>query len=350
MSVNTYNIGWATIWRIVAAFIFIVAAFLAREAIVALIFAVVVSLALDSPVSFLERKLKMPRMIATVMIFMSGVLLIGIIMSLIIPIVILEVSSLIGRFDGAVADTIFQDFAPIFNMAGGDFSIVNLGQIVSVIFGGAIPVVQTIGSIIGSIALGISMLIISFYLTISKDGVGQFLRAVLPDKIEESVLKIYYRAKTKIGRWFQAQIFLSLTVWALVSLGLWALGVRYAFAIGLLAGILEIMPVVGPIFSGAIGTIITLSSSFELGLYTLLLFIVIQQLENHLLVPVVMKRAVEIHPVVALFAIMAGVQLFGIIGMIIAVPVAVIFQEIIEDRAEQKQERRMMRAGEAIKT
>ncbi len=349
MNINTYNIGWATIWRVIIALVFVVGAFLAREAIIVLIFAIVISLALDPPVSFLERKLKMPRMIAAAVIFITGILLVGVIISFIIPIAILEISLLIGRFNGAAADTMFQDFAPIFDIFTKNFSIVSLGQITDIIFSGAIPVAQTIGSIIGGAALGISTLIISFYLTLSVDGVGQFLRSVLPDKSEEAVMKIYYRAKTKIGRWFTAQILLSFTIWLIVSLGLWMLGVRYAFAIGLLAGLFEIMPVVGPIFSGAIGTIIALSSSLSLGLYTLILFIVVQQIENQLLVPTFMKKAVDIHPVIALFAIMAGLQLFGIIGMIIAVPIAVVFQEVVEARVEQKQERRLMRAGEITK-
>jgi len=346
MRTHTYNIGWATVWRAIVALIFITGVFLTREAIVALIFAIVISLALDSPVNFLERKFKMPRIIATAIIFIAGILFVGAIVSFIVPIAILEISSLIGRFNGEAVDIIFQNFAPAIDIITNNFSIVSLGQVMNIIFGGAIPAAQAIGNILGGVALSISVLIISFYLTISVDGVGQFLKAVLPDKVEKSVLKIYYRAKTKIGKWFTAQILLSLTIWILVSLGLWILGVRYAFAVGLLAGLFEIMPVVGPIFSGAIGTIIALSDSFSLGFYTLLLFIAIQQIENHLLVPIFMKKTVGIHPVLALFSIMTGFQLFGIIGMIISVPIAIIFQEIVEERVEKKQEQRLAKVNE----
>jgi len=132
-------------------------------------------------------------------------------------------------------------------------------------------------------------------------------------------------------------LLLSLVVGLLVSGGLWILGVRYALVIGLLAAVLEIMPVVGPIFSGAVGTLIALSTSLSLGLYTLLLFVFIQQIENNLLVPLFMKRAVDIHPVVALFSIMAGLQLLGVAGMIISVPLAVVVQDVIEERVEKKQ-------------
>jgi predicted PurR-regulated permease PerM len=130
---------------------------------------------------------------------------------------------------------------------------VSIGQVTDIVLSGTAPIAQTIGNIIGGIAFGVSILIISFYLTLSQDGVGRFLRAILPEKVEDPVLRVYYRSKKKIGRWFQAQMLLSIVVGTLVSLGLWALGVKYAFVIGLLAAVFEIMPVVGPIFSGAVG-------------------------------------------------------------------------------------------------
>jgi predicted PurR-regulated permease PerM len=73
-----------------------------------------------------------------------------------------------------------------------------------------------------------------------------------------------------------------------------------------------------------------------LGLYTAILFIAVQQVENNLFVPLFMKKAVNIHPVIALFSIMAGFQLFGVVGMIVAVPIAVVIQDIVEEKVEKK--------------
>jgi predicted PurR-regulated permease PerM len=340
MNTGSHNIGWATIWRVIAAIALAAAAYFAKDAIIALLFAIVVSSALDGPVDFLNRKFKLPRIVATALVFLTGILMIALVFSLILPVAIFEFSSLVSQFAGTAADTLFKDLAPIIDAITNNLSLVSIGQVTSTILSGTAPIAQTIGSIVGGAAFGISVLIISFYLTLSQDGVGRFLRAALPEKAEEPVLKVYYRSKKKIGRWFQAQMLLSLVVGALVSLGLWALGVKYAFVIGLLAAVFEIMPVVGPIFSGAVGTLIALSSSLNLGLYALLMFIVIQQIENNLLVPLFMKRAVNIHPVVALFSIMAGFQLFGVVGMVIAVPVAVVLQDVIEERVEKKRSAR----------
>ena len=336
MQIKPHNIEWAAVWRVLVALIVVIAMFFARDAILSLILAIVISSALDSPVDFLNRKFRLPRIVATALVFLAGALMTAVVVSLILPVALFELSSFVGQFAGTSIESWFNNLAPIIDVFSKNFSITNIGQIIEVIVSSSAPIANTIGNILGGVAFGASILIISFYLTLSQDGVGRFLRAVLPDKREEPVLKIYYRSKRKIARWFQAQLLLSVVVGTIVSLGLWALGVKYAFVIGLLAAIFEIMPVVGPIFSGAVGTVIALSSSLTLGLYTALLFIAVQQIENNLLVPVFMKKAVNIHPVVALFSIMVGFQLFGVVGMVIAVPVAVVFQDVVEDKAEKK--------------
>jgi len=337
MNTGIYNIGWMTIWRIFIVAVLMVGAFFAKESIIILLLAIIISSALDPSVDALSRKLKIPRIASTIVIFITGILIIALVLLLILPIAVFELSALIGQFTEAETDTLFQDFAPMVNMFTKDFSLANIGQITSIVLSGTASVVQTISSVVGGVVSVILILMVSFYLTLSQDGVSKFLRAVLPEKIEDTVLHTYYRSKQKIGRWFQAQILLSLTIGILVSLGLWLLGVEYAFAIGLLSAAFQIMPNVGPLFSGAIGTLIALTDSFILGFYTLLFFIVIQQLENHLIVPLFMKKAINIHPVVTIFSIMVGFQLFGIIGMIIAVPIAIVLQDVIEQRIENKQ-------------
>jgi len=336
MTERGHDIGWATIWRVLAVVIFAAVIYFAKDAVIALLFAIIVSSALDGPVVYLNKKFKFPRLAGTALIFLLGIIFATLVVYIILPVAFLEFTSFAGQFAGTAAGSIFKDLSSLANLVTREFSIVSIGQISDVILRGTYPVAQTIGNILGGVAFGISVLIISFYLTLSQDGVGRFLRAILPEKFEDSVLDIYYRSKRKIGRWLQAQLLLSVIVGVLVSCGLWMLGVKYALVIGLLAAVFEIMPVVGPIFSGAVGTLIALSDSLTLGLYTALLFLIVQQLENNLLVPVLMKKVVDIHPVVALFSIMAGFQLLGIVGMIVAVPVAVVIQDMIETRVEKK--------------
>ena len=330
------EIGWGSLWRIFAVFVLTVAAFFAKDALLALFLAIIISSALDSPVAFLNKKFKIPRILGTAAIFGIGITFLALVIYIILPIITLEITSLAALLSGTAAGALFSDISSVVKIGAEQFSLVNISQFIEALFKGSSPVFATIGNILGGVAFGFSVLIISFYLTLTQDGVGRFLRAVLPEKYEDSVIVAFYRSKVKIARWLQAQLLLSLAIGILVSGGLWVLGVKYSLVIGLLAALFEIMPIVGPIFSGAVGTLIALSDSFTLGIYALLLFVVIQQLENHLLVPVFMKKVVDVHPVVALFSLLVGYQLLGIPGMIISVPAAVVVQTVVEARIEKR--------------
>lgn len=343
------EITWSSLWRVFAVCVLGLVIVFAKDALLALFLAIIISSALDTPVAFLKDRLKIPRILGTASIFGLGIIFLALLVYIILPVVTLEISSLAGMLSGTAAGALFSDVSSAIKMGTNQFSLVTLGQLTETLFKGTSPVLTTIGNILSGVAFGFSVLIISFYLTLTRDGVGRFLRAVLPERLEDGVLTVYYRSKKKIGKWLQAQLFLSVVIGVLVSGGLWILGVKYSLVIGLLAAMFEIMPVVGPIFSGAVGTLIALSDSFTLGMYTLLLFLVIQQLENHLLVPIFMKRVVDIHPVVALFSLLAGFQLLGVPGMIVAVPVAVVVQDVIEARMEQKRLSKIERNGEEDK-
>ncbi len=185
----------------------------------------------------------------------------------------------------------------------------------------------------------LAVIVLSFYLTVSKDGVSSFLVAIFPEALEKKVLGLYMRTKARIGRWFQAQLLLSLVVGTLAFVGLSLLGVKYSLVLGLIAGVLELIPVVGPIFAGALAVSIGLTSSTTLGVYTLILFLGIQQLENNILVPLVMRRQIGVHPVMILISILGGAQIAGLVGVLLAVPTAVFLQEMAEEWMSVKSRR-----------
>ena len=151
----------------------------------------------------------------------------------------------------------------------------------------------------------------------------------MQEKMESGILELYRKTRKKIGRWFQAQLVLSLVVGTSVFIGLWIIGVEEKLVLAVIAALFELVPVVGPIFAGALAVAVVAGESLQLGFYVLLLFIAIQQIENQLLVPLVMKRAVGINPVIILVSLLGGVQIAGIIGMLVAIPVAVFMQELL---------------------
>lgn len=306
--------------------------YFARNAITVLFLAIFISSALDSLVIKLE-SWRIPRLLGTILVFLTLLLSITILVYTIIPIALFELRGILNNLDGVVGQILSlgvpQQFTNLINS--------NLENISDTLFSGRASFLEIISHLLGGVTSALATLVIAFYLTLSRDGVGRFIRAVFPENLEDKVLSIYYRSKKKIGHWFQAQLILSFVIGFSVFIGLWLLGVKYAVIIGIFAAIFEIVPIVGPIFAGGIAVVIGFSQSATTGVYVLLLFLVIQQLENHLLVPIMMKKAIDVHPVVILIALLGGAELAGFVGLLLAVPAVVVASEVVEDWMAQKE-------------
>ncbi len=191
-------------------------------------------------------------------------------------------------------------------------------------------------SIFGGFISFIVVLVVSFYLSLSRSALDDFLRSILPPQFEAYIHGVWLRAQKKMGRWLQAQILLSFIMALIVGLGLWILGVKYAFLVAVVVGVLEIVPYVGPIVAGGLATLLALSQSATLGLWTLVFFIVAQQLEGHILVPLLIKKLVGLNPVAVILAILVGAKLGGILGILLAVPIAAVIDEFFDDLAKRR--------------
>ncbi len=127
----------------------------------------------------------------------------------------------------------------------------------------------------------------------------------------------------------------------MVFLGLWLLGVKYSLTLGILAGLLELVPFVGPIFAGSVAVLVALGESVTLGIYVLILFIVLQQIEGQILIPLVTRYTTSLNPAVVLISLLVGGETLGFVGLVLAVPVAVFMQEIVENWTQYKARRRV---------
>jgi len=114
------------------------------------------------------------------------------------------------------------------------------------------------------------------------------------------------------------------------------LGVPYAFLVAFIAALFELVPFVGPIISGAFGIVSALTVSTSLALYTLIFFVAAQQLESNVLVPILNRRSVGLHPVIVIVALLIGAEVGGFLGIFIAVPAAAVFQEVIQEWSSKK--------------
>jgi predicted PurR-regulated permease PerM len=198
-------------------------------------------------------------------------------------------------------------------------------------------IINIASGIFGGAFSFILILVLSFYLAVQEGGVEKFLKIITPIKNEAYVVNLWKRSQRKIGYWMQGQLLLGIVVGVLVYLGLMILGVQNALVLAVFAGVLEIIPVFGPILS-AIPAILFgfMGGGLTTGLLVLGLFVIIQQFENHLIYPLVVKKVVGVSPIIVILALIIGGKLAGFLGIILSVPVTAALMEFIYDVQKDK--------------
>lgn len=312
------------------------ALYLSLGILVAVFFAIVISAGLGPIVTWLQ-KIKIPRTLGAGFLFLLIISVFAGAIYIVIPIISSEFNQLLEQFFPVIGEWLDLDTAKL-----SDVLSLLSEKFLSLSPSSGGGLFEFSKSVIGNAALALSVLAMSFYLTVDNRGVEKFLVAVLPSRFEQPMVDIYMRARKKIGFWLQAQIVLSLLVGAMTYFALSLLGVEHAIILGIIAAVFEVVPFVGPIFIGTIAVAVALLSSTTLALYTLIAFILIQRIESDIIVPLVMRRAVGIHPVMVLVSLLVGANLFGFVGIILSVPATVIFQEFIEDWVARKARRQQL--------
>ncbi len=191
-------------------------------------------------------------------------------------------------------------------------------------------------SIFGSILNFILIVVISFYLAVQKNGVENFLRIIIPSRHEEYVINLWQRTEIKIGRWMQGQLVLSVIIGPLVFLGLTLFQVKYALTLAIVASVFEIIPIFGPILSAVPAVIFGFGDSATLGFILIGFYLIIHQFENHLLYPLVVKKIIGVNPLIVIISLIVGYELFGYLGIILAVPLATLLMELVSDIEKSK--------------
>jgi predicted PurR-regulated permease PerM len=210
----------------------------------------------------------------------------------------------------------------------------NINDITSNVSDGLVKMVSLI---FGGLFSFILMIVLSFYLAVQEDGVAKFLGLISPIKHEKYIVDLWKRSQTKIGYWMQGQMVLGILIAVLVYLGLMILGIKNALLLAVLAGLLEIIPVFGPILFAIPGIMTAfMDGGLALAFITTGLYIIIQQFENHLIYPLVVKKIVGVSPILVILSLIIGAKLAGFIGIILSVPIVSTIMEFVDDMERRK--------------
>lgn len=305
---------------IIFAVLFLIALWLLLE-IKDILFLVFVSFILMSALRPLVEGLirrRIPKTLSVIIVYFIFIIVIGFIGSAIIPPLVTqsahlseslpEYLSTVVPFVKVDQQTIVGQIAPI----GQNLLKVTLG-----IFGDVITLV--------------TIFVISFYLIIERKNLDIHLSGLMGEIAARRLLIVIRKIEERLGAWVRGEMALMITIGCATFIGLTILGLPYVLPLAIIAGILEIVPTIGPIISAIPAVIIALTVSPIYALITVAVYFVIQQLENQLVVPFVMKKVVGVPPLVTLLSLLIGAKLAGITGAILAIPIVVTIETIISE-------------------
>ncbi|MBU1132333.1 AI-2E family transporter [Patescibacteria group bacterium] len=307
--------------------------FLIKEVIAILFVSLIFASSVDPWVDKLE-KIKIPRGLGILLIyFVVFVFLVSVVYFLIPPFVtqIGQLSVNFPEYYEKTADmlsslkTYSAEHGLMLDLSNGvDALRNNLAKSLQSILG-------TIFAIFGGMVSLVIILVVTFYLTVEESSIKRTITFILPEKYNEFAMQLINKIQVKIGSWLKGQLILCLIVGLMAYIGLLILGVNYALILGVVAALGEFIPYVGPIAAAVPAIFLAFTQSPVKALLVLLLFIIIQQLENNLLVPKVMQKAVGLNPIVSITALLIGARIGGIVGIILAIPVATAISVIVKE-------------------
>lgn len=295
-----------------------------KEIIIFVFLSIIFLSALLKPVEWLTNR-KIPRVLSILIVYALVIAFISFAIGTIFPPLISESSDFVAKLPQIVAN--INSFIIFNKIPVGDFSSVISSQAENI----ASNLFSISSTIFSSIFLIVTLFVFSFYVLLEWNTFVRMLASSFSGKQEKKIVGVVSKVESGLGSWVRGQLSLSLIIGILTYIGLRILGIPYALPLALIAGILEIVPIIGPIISAIPATLVALSTAPVLALAVIALFIVIQQLENHLLVPMVMSKVVGLQPAFVIIALLVGAKLAGIGGAFLAVPLIVVSRIIFKE-------------------
>lgn len=337
MPEQTLDISWSTITKIFLAGFILYVLFLVRDIAIWLFFALIISILLEPIIEFLKR-IFIPKVLAVVLVYVAIFGILAFLVYLAAPIFVFEIGELTQNIPGY-----FEKLNPLLKTAGIDIAH-NFEDFTKTLVNG---LQESSGSIIkaltvffGGVASTLLIFAFAFYISMENRGPERVLSLLVPKKYEGQVVAMFEKAQAKVSGWFGARVLACLFVGVSSFLVFFFLGVKYSFSLALISGVLNFVPLIGPLITALLAVVfVGVSSSWLVALYVVVALYLIQVAENNLVTPLLMKRLLDMPPVLVLIALLVGGTIFGFLGMIFAIPVfGIIFEFSREFLEKRKQE------------
>lgn len=290
--------------------------FQVRDIILMLFIALILMSALNPAVDRLE-KWRLPRGLAILIIYLLSWAVVGLIFASVIPALVDQTGRLIHLLPSALAQV------EIFNVNQEAITRQLLAQI------GSLPenlLKLTVGVFSNLLAV-LTTLVVTFYLLLERKHLDKYLAFLFGDNTAKAA-KVINDIELRLGGWVRGELVLMLVVGIMTYIGLMILGIDIALPLAIIAGVLEIVPNIGPVISAVPAVLIALTVHPVTAVATAALYFLVQIIENNFLVPKVMQKAVGVNPLISILALLTGLRVAGPVGAILAIPIIIGIQTI----------------------
>jgi predicted PurR-regulated permease PerM len=318
-------------WLVLGGLIIWAASYIIGSILVVLV-AALLAFALLPAVKLLQRI--MPRLPAVIIVYLVVLSGISLLLYAIIKTTVDQVAGLASNIQTFLTPTGQKQLAPIVQFANRfGISSSQLQGFAQNIEGQASGIATSALPFLGGVAdfmLNVIIVaVLSIYLLLDGERAIKWLRTNAPIMQRERIHFFLDTLNRIIGGYIRGQLIMSSLVGLLVGVGMTILRVPYGVLLGVIAFVLEFVPVIGTILSGVLCVLLALSKGWLLALFVLIYFVVVHVLEGDILAPRIVGKAVGVHPAVSLFALLAGAELFGIWGAILGSPLAGLIQAVL---------------------
>jgi predicted PurR-regulated permease PerM len=322
-------VAWSGIGVIVLAYLLLRLMVYVNPIVPPLLIAVAVVYLLNPVVSALERR-GLPRVAGAGIVYILFLCIVALVVSLLVPVVTRQVTAVIDHFPDYLADgqAAVRRLAARFGQEP-NFRL-DAEQVREWLSAGENRQAVTryltgLRSFTNSLISGLIVIVLgpvmAFYLLVDLPRLKRGSMALIPPARREEITTLMDRIGQAVGGFFRGQLLVALFVGVASSIGLWAIGLPFWLLVGMVAGVFNLVPLVGPFIGGGLAVIIALIDGQPLkALWAAIVLLIVQQIDNHLISPNVMGRTVQLHPVVVMLGLLVGASFAGLVGMLVIVP------------------------------
>lgn len=325
---QTLTISWAGVFKIIMAVVFLYIFYLVKDILVWFIFALILAILFNYFIDALEKK-RIPRIASAAVLYAGIFALLSFFIYQTTPLLLKQVQ----QFAQDLPEYL-RKLSPLFEkigleaLASKDTFLFTLQNNLD---RASDSMVNALFSIFGGATSTILVLAMAFFISLEKNFVEKVLLFFSPKRYQDYLFRLWRRAKQKVSGWFITRVIGVLFVGSASYLVLRLLGVEYAFVLAVMAGLFDLVPIIGPTVAGLLIFAIVALNSLPQAIFVAVAFIITQLLENNVLFPILFKRFIGVSPVLVLIALAVGAKIWGAAGAVLAIPLAGVVFEVLKD-------------------